>query len=79
MAVEERVLDDRQEHHVLVHELLDTVEERLALLRIGLHGLVAVQRIDVRVASIGADPAREPKVSMRVAAFPAAALTARTR
>jgi hypothetical protein len=40
-----------------VHELLDLVEQRLASLRVHLAGLVAEERVDVRIAAVGANPA----------------------
>src|SRR4029077_409471 len=47
------VLEDRRDPHALVHDLLDLVQERLALLAIGLAGLPLVEVVDVGVAAVG--------------------------
>src|SRR6266545_4150098 len=51
--VEEGRLVERQEHHALVHELLDLVERSLALLAVHLRRLLAEQRIEIRIAAVG--------------------------
>src|SRR5207245_2786123 len=56
---QERGLEDRREHHTLVHELLDAMQHRLPPLRVDLHGLLAEEAVDVRVAAVGADAARD--------------------
>src|SRR5215467_12582509 len=45
VAVDERELPDRNRHHLLVHELLDLEQQRLALLAVELGGLVLEQRV----------------------------------
>src|SRR5207244_282856 len=49
VAVQERELPDRQVHDLVVHELLNLVEERLALLRVRLAGLLAAETVDICV------------------------------
>ena len=51
-ADQERRLQDGREHRALVHELLDLVQHGLAPLLVHLLGLVAKERIDVRVAAV---------------------------
>src|SRR5919197_4748853 len=51
-AVQERELPDRDEDLLLVHELLDLHEDRLALLPVELRGLLAEEPVDVRVAAV---------------------------
>src|SRR2546429_9881794 len=52
-------LDDRREHDAFVHELLDPVQDRLALLWVQLARLLPIEPVDVRVATVGADPTRD--------------------
>src|SRR5262249_25933102 len=58
-ADQRRGLDDGREHHSLVHELLDLVEEGLAALPVHLARLVWEECIDVRVTAVGANPFRD--------------------
>src|SRR3989442_6334215 len=55
VAAQEGGLEERCEHGALVHELLDAVQHRLALLRIELDRLLAEQPVDVRIAAVGPD------------------------
>src|SRR5256886_3849227 len=52
VAVDERELPDRDEHRLLVHDLLDLVQQRLALLAIQLGSLILEERIDLRIAAV---------------------------
>src|SRR5438270_10364093 len=56
-AGQERRLEDRREHHALVDELLDAMQQRLALLGIDLDRLFAEEPVDVGIAAVGADAA----------------------
>src|SRR2546428_49590 len=51
------LLDARREHRALVHQLLDLVQQRLAALAVDLAGLIAEERVDVRIATVRANPA----------------------
>src|SRR5437899_3892430 len=53
VAAQEGGLEERCEHGALVHELLDAVQHRLALLRIELDRLLAEQPVDGRIAALG--------------------------
>src|SRR5262245_52077545 len=52
VGVEAGDVPDGREHHSLVHELLDAMEERLASPAIELDGLLADEALDVGVAPI---------------------------
>src|SRR5438132_8885002 len=52
-TVQEGGLEERSEHRLLVHELLDPVEDGLALLAVRLGGLLAEEPVDVGVAAVG--------------------------
>src|SRR5881396_1951810 len=56
LATQERRFENRGEHHALVHELLDLVEDGLAALRVQLACLFPVEAVDVRVAAVRSDP-----------------------
>src|SRR3989449_10580099 len=60
-AVHAGVQPDRRDHHLVVDELLDPVQDRLAPLRVQLVRLFAEEPIDVGVASVGvgATPGQE--------------------
>src|SRR6266850_190393 len=45
-------LEDGRETHALVEHLLDLEQQGLALLAIRLHGLLLVERVDVRIAAV---------------------------
>src|SRR5580765_8651266 len=47
------VLEDRRDARALVHDLLDLVQERLALLTVGLARLLLVERVGVGIAAVG--------------------------
>src|SRR5437870_12598028 len=47
------VVPDRAEPHPLVDELLDLVQQRLALAAIGHERLLLVERVDVGIAAVG--------------------------
>src|SRR5207247_10623832 len=53
VAVQECWLEERRVRHFLVHELLDFVEDRFALLSIHLGRLLAKESVDVGVAAVG--------------------------
>src|SRR2546426_12274211 len=55
MPVEEAQLPDRREHDLVVHELLELEEDRLAALGVQLDRLLAVEALDVRVAAVGGE------------------------
>src|SRR5262252_10746138 len=57
-ALQNGELPDRQEHTLVVDELLDTLQQRLALSQIELARLVLEQRVDVRIAAVGEGAAR---------------------
>src|SRR5215813_6054572 len=46
-------LEDRRKAHPLVERLLDLEQHGLALLTVGLHGLLLVERVDVGIAAVG--------------------------
>src|SRR5438093_8396256 len=48
LAAQERGLDDRREHDAFVHELLDPVQDRFALLWVQLARLLPIEPVDVR-------------------------------
>src|SRR5215475_9996387 len=52
LTVDECQLPDRDVHHLLMHELLDPLQERLALLAVQLGRLVLEERVDVRIAAV---------------------------
>src|SRR5215467_13780258 len=47
------VFEDRRDPHAVGHDLLDLVQERLALLAIGLARLLLVERVDLGIAAVG--------------------------
>src|SRR4029434_2054908 len=51
-AIQGGVLPDRRDHHLLVQELLDAVQDRLALLRIELACLLPKEPVDVGIAAV---------------------------
>src|SRR5438093_10438350 len=53
MPVEKAQLPERREHGLVVHELLQLDEDRLAALGIQLGRLLAEESLDVRVAAVG--------------------------
>src|SRR5438876_2004971 len=67
VSVEEAQLPDRREHDLVVHELLELVEDRLAALGVQLGRLLTEEPLDVRVTAVaieavgrheGLDPGR---------------------
>src|SRR6059036_3087754 len=52
VAIEEGELPDRRDHRLLVHELLDPLERRLALLPVHLARLLAEEPVDVGIAAV---------------------------
>ena len=52
VAVEQNRLDERREHHPLVHQLLDLVQDRRAALGIMLAGLLLIETVDIRGAAV---------------------------
>src|ERR1051325_911123 len=51
-AIEERHLEEREVEHLVVHELLDLVERRFALLAVHHAALLVEQAVDVRMAAV---------------------------
>src|SRR5437667_320171 len=49
---QERRLEERQVHRLLVHELLDLVQDRLALLSVQLAGLLAEEPVDIGIPAV---------------------------
>src|SRR5262249_21250897 len=60
-AVQERELPDRREHHLLLEELLDLLEQCLALLPVGVGRLLLEETVDVRIAPVDIEAARHRK------------------
>src|SRR6267143_1423544 len=52
-TVQEGGLEERSEHRLLVHELLDPVQDGLALLSVRLRGLLAEEPVDIGIAAVG--------------------------
>src|SRR5437867_1652767 len=52
VAIDEGELPDRRDHRLVVHELLDPLERRLALLPVHLARLLAEEPVDVRIAAV---------------------------
>src|SRR5437870_5180774 len=52
VAIDKGELPDRRDHRLLVHELLDPLERRLALLPVHLARLLAEEPVDVRIAAV---------------------------
>src|SRR5436309_9297143 len=52
-AVQARRLEDRRVHHALVHQALDLMQQRLALLAVALLRLLDEEVVEVRMAAIG--------------------------
>src|SRR3989441_1438729 len=52
VAIDEGELPDRRDHRLVVHELLDPLERRLAPLPVHLARLLAEEPVDVRVAAV---------------------------
>src|SRR5262245_11978996 len=65
---------DRRHHHLVVDELLDALQGRLAPLRVELVRLLLEEAVDIRVAAVGVGPAPTMKASSLVAALPKAPL-----
>src|SRR6266498_54995 len=68
--------EDGPESHALVEGLLDLVQHGLALLPVGLHGLLLVERVDVGIAAVGVRPVarhdfRHPRGGVAVESAPA--------
>src|SRR6266508_830162 len=61
VPVEEAQLPDRREHGLVVHELLELVEDRLAALGVQLGRLLAEEAFDVRVTAIAVEAELDPK------------------
>src|SRR5262249_31770124 len=66
VAAHQAHLHDRRDHRLLVHELLDTVQRRLAPLLVELGALLAEEPVDVRVAAVhvraaGRDEGLDPR------------------
>src|SRR5262245_64252666 len=57
-AVQPTQLPDGRVHDLVVHELLDLDEDRLALLPVQLGGLLLEESVDIGVAAVGIDPLR---------------------
>src|SRR5207244_12694669 len=57
-AAQRAVVHDRQEHRAVDRELLDLVEDRLALRDVALLRLLQEELVDVRVAAVGVRPLR---------------------
>src|SRR5262245_8421676 len=55
VPVQDGELPDRQVHHLLVHQLLDAVEDRLPLLGIQFPGLLPEEPVDVGITSVRVD------------------------
>src|SRR5262245_64546030 len=47
--------DDRREHRLIVHDLLDSVQHRLATLLVHLGRLIAEEPVDLRIAAVRAN------------------------
>src|SRR5262245_48335205 len=58
-SLQESELPDRQEHRLVVNQLLDAMEHCLALLRIELARLLSEQAVDVGVAAVGERATRD--------------------
>src|SRR5262245_14595931 len=61
-AVQGSRLEDAAVHDALVHQVLDLMQERLALLAVPLLGLLPEQIVDVRVAAGGVRRAADDEV-----------------
>src|SRR2546428_8136101 len=59
VPLQERELPDREVHGLLVDQLLDAMQNRLALLPVELGRLLSEEAVDVRIATIGVDAARD--------------------
>src|SRR6266705_1817964 len=59
VPLQESELPDRQVHGLLVDQLLDAMQDRLALLAVELDRLLSEEAVDVPIAYVGVDAARD--------------------